>query len=271
MRKHGPDATRYLLVGQRLTVSRPFNLRWLLPVVCRDEVRRWWTVYLASWPILAAGMVWWVRSSGHGWPVAFAAAAFLLALPGILGPSVSIPVQVDLPGTAVTVAGVAFVAAGVPVAGVLLLLVAVSITEKAAVVAALMLWAWWPLLLLVVPLIADRVRRPGPDPLGPTFQHIADHPVRSSLEHHAGRWRDGWLLVAPWGACVAALYQPDWVTVTALAVAYSQLLIATDTVRLVQHVAGPVVAIAAAQRIPAEWLMLVVAVHAMWWVRPERV
>lgn len=67
--------------------------------------------------------------------------------------------------------------------------------------------------------------------------------------------------------CLAALVSPSWPVVLVLVVAYAQLLVATDTTRLVQTAAGPVVALAAAQTIPVEWLLLAVVVHAVWWWR----
>jgi hypothetical protein len=63
----------------------------------------------------------------------------------------------------------------------------------------------------------------------------------------------------------------DWRLLVVLGVAYAQLLVATDTVRLVHHVAGPAMAVAAAHVIPVEWLLLAVVVHVAWWFAPERI
>jgi hypothetical protein len=270
----GPDAARYVLAAAGVPVPRPFNLRWLLPWLLGDEVKAWRVVWLLSWPLLAGSMFGWRVAAGDDWRVAAAAAVLLVGLPGILGPHVSIPVQVDLPATALVVTGLFFVELGHPaqiVAGVAVWAVAACISEKAPVVAALTFWSFWPLLLLVVPAIAAVVRKSGPDPLGPEFQRIADHPVRTALEHHAGRWRDGWLMVAPWGVCLAALVDPSVSIVVVLVVAYLQLLVATDTVRLIHHVAGPAMAVAAAQVIPVEWLLLAVVAHVVWFWTPERI
>ena len=196
----GPDARRYLAAASGTPVPRPFHLRWLLPYCCGSSLRAWWWVWAISWPVAAAGMFAWIAPQ-HGWQIAAAATALLLSLPGILGPSVVIPVGVDLPATAVTLVSVALIATDNPwhiTAGVLLLVLAATIRETAPVWAALWVWSPWPLLALIAPLIAHLVRKQGPDPLGERFQLIADHPVRSALEHHHGRWRDAWLLVAPW-------------------------------------------------------------------------
>ena len=78
-------------------------------------------------------------------------------------------------------------------------------------------------------------------------------------------------MVAPWGVCLAGLVGSDWRLWLVLAVAYAQLLIATDSVRLYQHAAGPVLAVAAAQVVPVAWLPLAVVVHVVWWQTPERI
>lgn len=270
----GPDACRYLTLGQGEPVPRPFHLRWLLPFVCTTSPAAWWVAFVISWPLAAAGFVLWRLEAGDGFGVAIGGAALLLALPGILGPSAVIPVGVDMPATAVSLVGVWLIELGHPLqvaAGVLVIAVAACIRETSPVWSALWAWSPWPLLALLVVGIRALLAKPGPDPLGSRFDEIAAHPVRSALTAHAGRWRDGWLLVAPWGVCLLGLVGSDWRLWLVLALAYGQLLIATDSVRLYQHAAGPVMAVAAAHVIPLSWLPLAVLVHAVWWRKPERV
>jgi len=264
----GPDAARYLHRAIGGSVPRPFNMRWLLPAVCGRHLRRWWVVYVLSWPLLAVSAFAW--QADKGWQVAAATAVLLVALPGILGPSVVAPVGVDLPSSALALAGVALWPHCWPLALACVCL-ATFAKETAPVFVALWLWNPLPLLLLTLPFAAHQLIPPGPDPLGPKFQLIADHPIKASLQHHAGRWRDGWLMVAPWGVCLAALYAPDWRLLLVLAVAYGQLLIATDSVRLYQHAAGPVMAAMAAQVIPVQFLPLALVAHVVWWRTPERI
>ena len=78
-------------------------------------------------------------------------------------------------------------------------------------------------------------------------------------------------MVAPWGACLVGLYRPSLQVGVALVVAYGLLLVATDTVRLVHHAAGPVLAFAAVRNLPVEWLLVAVAVHVVWFWKVERV
>lgn len=270
----GPDAARYIALARGERVPRPFHLRWLLPKLCETSPTLWWSVFLGSWPVAAAGFVGWRLAAGDPWQLAVAGACLLLALPGILGPRAVIPVGVDMPATALSLVGVALIEWGHParvVAGVMVLMVATAIRETSPVWAALWSWSVWPLIALCVVAGRALVAKTGPDPLGPKFDEIAAHPVRAALSAHAGRWRDGWLLVAPWGVCVLALVGSDWRLWLVLALAYGQLLIATDSVRLFQHAAGPVMAAGAVQVVPMSWLPLLVAVHVVWWRKPERV
>jgi hypothetical protein len=224
---------------------------------------------------LAGGVVWWQFELGAGWERAVACSLLVCGLPGILGPPSVIPVGVDLGATACAVVAVAFTVggngSGWVAAAVIVACVAGGMKESGPVWAAV--WAWHPLPLvgLVVPLIRGLVVRPGPDPLGDRFQFIADHPVRAALVAHSGRWRDGWLMVAPWGACLLGLGRMSWPLAVALVLAYGQLLVATDTVRLVHHGAGPVLASAAVAVCPVRWLPMLVVAHVVWWRKPERI
>jgi hypothetical protein len=148
---------------------------------------------------------------------------------------------------------------------------AATMKETSPVWVALWCWSPWPLLALAAPALAAVVRRPQMDEVTahPNLRRVHDHPVRSAIEHRHGRWRDAWLMVAPWGATLAALVAPDRQTIATLAVAHGQLLVATDTVRLLATTAGPVVALAAAETYPAAWLPLVVVAHVAWWRQPE--
>lgn len=267
----GPDSARYLYAAAGINVPRPYHLRWLLPKLCGTSSRRWHAAWGAAWPVLAVSMIWWRVASGDGWPVALAATGLLLGLPGILGPSCAIPVQVDMPATAMMVLGCALSVAVHPLAGVPVFVVAACIRETSPVWAALWLWSLWPLVALGAVALAMWRIKTGPEMLGDKFAEYTAHPIRTALEHHAGRWRDAWLMVAPWGICLLALVDADWRLLVLLAVAYAQLLVAADTVRLIHHAAGPPMAVAAALVIPTPWLLLAVAVHVVWWRAPERI
>lgn len=266
----GPDAARYILAGRDQPVAFPFNLRVLWPSICRDDPRRWRALWLASWPVLAAGCVVWSLGEGAAWQRAAAAAAFLVALPGVWGPHSVRPVGVDLPTMAVAIWSAAAFAHGMPILGVVIASWAVLGKEHAPIWVALWAWTPWALLALAIVPLIWLFNRPQLDEVTamPVLKDVHDHPFRQSLAHHAGQWRDAWVMVAPWGVTLAALYRPSIWVVAALAVAYLQLIVATDTVRLYHVTAGPVMALAAAQVIPLEWLLLAVVVHVVWWRKP---
>ncbi len=269
----GPDAARYLLAGDGHRVVAPFNVRWLLPTVCRTSMRRWWVVWFASWPLLASGAALWARLSGFDWVQAAAVAVLLVALPGVLQPVSTHPVGVDLPAMALSMWSAVCFAAGQPIVGLAVAVVAVGVKEQAAVWVALWAWSPLPLLALAAVAVAYLVRRPTLDRVtssNPTLRAVHDHPVRTALEHRQqqGGWRNAWLMVAPWGVTLAALLDPSPWLIAAVVVAYLQLLVATDVVRLYQVVAGPVVCLAAAQVIPTQWLLLAVVVHVVFWRPP---
>lgn len=269
----GPDAARYLLAGSGQPVARPFNLRWLLPAICRDRLRWWWVVWGLSWVLLGLGQFWLASTAGLALVASVAASVALLAMPGVLGPAVVRPVGVDLPAMALAVLAAAAWRSDLWWLAIGLLIVASCIKETTPVWAAL--WAWTPLLLpvLLVPAITGLVRRPQIDPVTnqPHLRMVHDHPVRTALAAHSGRWRDARLWLEPWGPLLLALGSLDLQTATTLVMAHLQVLVATDTVRLVQTAAGPVVAIAAMRTVPVVWTPAVAILCVFWWRNPERI
>ena len=227
-----------------------------------------------SWVVLGVSTVGWALARGLTPAQAALTGILLLALPGILGPGVSIPVQVDLPATALTMLGVALAVTGRPiwmVVGILVIACASSVRETAPICAALWLWSPWPLIALIVPAVIALVRRPAESSGIPEWDRITAHPIRTSLEYHAGQWRNAKVMVLPWGVCLVGLYALDWKLAIVLAVAYAQLLVATDSVRLYQHVAGPALALAAASLIPDPWVPLAMVGQFFWLTIPERI
>jgi hypothetical protein len=268
----GPDAARYLLAAEGERVAFPFNLRWLLPRLCGTDLRRWWAVWGASWPLLAASLVWWARGMDASWPVAVATGVLVVALPGVLQPRSTWPVGVDLPAMATAALSAACFANGYVWLGLVAAVLAVTIKEQTPVWIAL--WAWTPLPLVVLPLVAVAylMRRPEIDRVTatPLLRRVHDHPVRSAFEHRtqAGGWRNFWLMAAPWSVGLAALLDPTPQLLVALCIAYGALLVATDTVRVYQPPAAPVVALVACGVIPERWLPLALLPAVLWWRAP---
>jgi len=266
----GPDARRYLLMVDGTPVVMPFQLRWLLPAVCRGSFTRWWVVWLLSFPLAAAGMVWWAVAAGHGWAAGAAAGVLLVGLSGLLGVK---PVETALPSMALGVLSAAAFAQGWWPLGLAFAVLAATIRESAPV--WIFLWVWNPIALaaLAAPAFRWVLHRPHMDEVtagSGVLCQVHDHPVWQALVHQDGRWRDAYLVVVPWGVTIAALYRPSWQLGVLLAVTYAQLLVTTDYTRLLHTAAGPAMALGAAVVIPVEWLALAVLVHVVWWRPPPR-
>jgi hypothetical protein len=240
----------------------PFHLRWFLPWACGERTAAWLAVNVIA--TLAAGALTAVLALQHGATEIQAgmAALLLLGLP-FVNFTWFCPVLVDMPGLAFAL-GAAVLWPVSPWAALGVCLLGGAVSEKTPVWAAV--FSLQPLLLvgLVMPLVRWLFTSAGQinplDPLAWTLdQRVA------GLKAHIGHWRDPFLMVLPWGACLIVLAQmPPLGVVLALAVGYAQLLVATDTVRLYQQ-AAPVVCIAAATQIPQEWFLPVLVAH---WFNP---
>lgn len=267
--RFGPDAARYWIAAQDQPVARPFHLRWLLPRMCGQNLDTWWSVWRVSWLVLGVGMFVLASIRTEDLGASLVATILVLALPGVWGPQVVRPVGVDLPAMALGVCAAVHAMAGNWWLAIPFALVAGATKETAPVWAALWAWSPLPLVGLAAPLIRSLIAKPAIDEVTalPPLREVHDHPIRTALK--ARRWRDGWVIVAPWGLCLAALLNlSPWVIVT-LAVAHLQLLVATDTVRLLHTAAGPVVAIAAVQVIPPQWWPAALVAHVFWFRKPE--
>ena len=266
----GPDAERYRMMSAGTAVSMPFHLRWLLPQILKSQ-SSWWAVWWGSFPLAAVGMFFWAISDGMQWQHAAAAAVLLVALPGLTGVR---PTEVSLPAMAVSTVAAACFAQGWWPAGIVIVMLASTIKESSAIWVAA--WTLNPIALigLVAPLVRMIVSKADPHDAVtdsvPVLQRVRDHPLVSSLEHHRGHWRSGWLLVAPFGACLAGLVRPSAAVVVTLVGVVAQLLLTTDLQRLMQTSAGPILALSAADVIPTEWLLLACVLHVVWWRDPVR-
>lgn len=123
-------------------------------------------------------------------------------------------------------------------------LVAGCIKETGPIFAACYGWHAVALVGLVAPLVRAATTRLGEDVEGEP--EILEHPIRASRRSHAGRWLDPTLMLSPWGLCVLAPAAREPMLLAMLAVtaflAYGQVLLAVDTVRLYQWAAPPAIA-----------------------------
>lgn len=257
-----PDGRRYLALGRGEPVGMPFALRWLLPAVCGDSLRRWRISTLAHLLALPPLLTWWLSPWVADTRLRVAGALLICGLPGVWRIHLRWPVHTDAAAMAWALGSAVAFQRHEPVLGMALALVAGAIKESAPVFAACFSWNLLPLAALAGPLVRALTARVGADPLGQ--EHVTSHPVTASRVHHLGRWFDARAMIAPWGAGILApLASSSPVTamlgVTAL-LGYAQLVVATDTARLYQW-AAPAVILATVTVIPARWAVLVLVLH----------
>ncbi len=254
-----PDGRRYLEMGAGVAQPMPFHLRALLPTICGANRNRW------AWANLfgAAGstllIVALATLSGATMGQGILAGGLFLLLPWVRF-CFGAPVLVDMPALALSLLSAVLFLGGYLYLAVFAVSIAAMASEKAPVWAAL--FAWHPVLLvgLLIPVLERLTSTPGRDAPGRPDAEVLTNPVHSAMKWHRGKWLDPRVMLLPWGACLLAVANPSWQLCAVVAVAYAQLLVATDSVRLYQQ-AAPIVCIAAATALPLSLpLVAVVAI-----------
>ena len=253
-----PDSYRYLAAGQGQRTYRPFNRRVLLPWLCGSDERRWWLVSYSALVSLPVLMAVYVLQNGVSLQAAAFAALLIALLPSVLF-WLKTPVLTDQFGIAT-----ALFAAVLPWPwNLIVCTVGAFGRETVPIFAAI--YSWDPVLLvglipigvwsLIAPVGKDQMKR----------EAWLDHPFQTSWSFKKDRLRDIQLWVTPWGAALAGLFFPSAQLVTAMFVAYTQTIIATDAVRL--YVWAAPVLILQACHVDAAWMVPLVMFH---WTNPWR-
>lgn len=214
----------------------PFQLRWLLPAVLPRNPWAWAAV---SWVALVCTCL---LFPGDLWTC-----AAWVALPWFRCMAAA-PVLVDAPAFAMSLACRRWPN---PLWGL-----GAAVSERMPVMAALMVWDA-PESLLVV-LVGMFWAGAAYLLLEPSGKHTMPSATERLLD-----WRT---MLAPWGLGVAALLIPGWTLpeVALVAVAYGQMLVATDSVRMYQW-AAPVVLPRAIAAIPLRLRLPAMVLH---WLNP---
>jgi hypothetical protein len=256
------DGRRYLHSGARQPIAFPFALRWLLPLLCGTSVRRWQLCTVAHLVLLPPLVTLWLEPWIASERLQIVGGLMICGFAGIWRMSLYRPVLVDAPAMTWGLTAAIFFQHHLWYLGILCSLVAGSIKETAPVFAACYAWNPLGLIGLAAPIVRRLTVRPGSDPLGE--ESLLRDPLRTGRLSHVGRWLDPAVMVAPWGAGVLAAFATDRAIVpilaTTAALAYSQLLLATGTVRLYQWAAPPVV-LGAASVIPDRWAIGILVLH----------
>ena len=246
-----PDSIRYLNANP----PSPFHLRPLLPGICGTSGRLWRiATYVGIGLTLAS--TWAIVGGWQG----IAAALILAALPSVRF-NATHPVLVDAAALGLTTTAAALWVHGYTLPALIVVALAAATKETSPVFAALFAWTPVLLLALLIPAVLVSLRTPGPDPLNDKHHAwILAHPIQASRKYHHRYLVDfNPTLLTPWGGAIAALGAPSLQLLATLAAGYTQLVVATDTVRLYQW-AAPTVCIAATTAVPMVWWPLLVLV-----------
>ena len=250
------DSQRYLGMGACEPQALPFAARVLAPAVCGESFAWWAACAALSNAAFAASLYWYAQLLGLGDGGAAMAVGLSWGLPGLYRYSMQEWIGVDAPARALALSSACCCLAGAWEAGVLLGIAAGVTKETAPVFAAVFAWSPLPLLGLLAPAVLWFVHRSRADSLGDP-SGVLGAPWATAREHRQYLLTHAGLMVMPWGFSLAALLKLDTVAGVALGLAYAQVLVATDEVRLYQWAAPPVV-VAAAGVLPADWLLVVV-------------
>jgi len=260
------DGRRYLAMGGGRPGAMPFALRWLLPAVCGSSVARWrrcTAIHMVLMPVLVS--IWlshWIQDA-----LLLAVGGLLVCgLPGVWRIHLRWPVLVDVTAMTWAVGSAIALQHHYYVLGVALALVAGCIKESGPIFAAC--YAWHPLALvgLAAPALRRLVAPVGPDIFDEQEASILAHPLRAGLAAHAGRWFDLRVMLTPWGVgLLGGLITPRStfpMLIITLMLAYGQLLVATDSVRLYQWAAPPLI-LATISVVPPEFAVVALLVHLL--------
>lgn len=249
-----PDSRRYVSMAEGRGAPRPFCYRWLLPVLCGASLVRWRVASVLGVLLTCIG----IMSLCGSWWQALAGVVVFVALP-MTEFNLRNPVLTDSLALGLATVSAALFANDLVVPAVLVACVAGMVKESAPVFAALFAFTPWLLLALIPVLVRMVVVKPGVDVVvGPGIEDTLRHPFRTGVRFHREMvLTRNVYLIAPWGGLLVALSVVDMRLALCVVVAYGQLLLATDTVRLYQWCA-PLVIVYAVACVPTSWLLLLV-------------
>lgn len=244
-------------MSQGTHVENPYNLRWLAPFICRNDLA--WIITTSTSIIATCTLA---AIYANAWPAALLA----LGLSGVVLFNAHHPILVDTPAMALALAATITNQHHQIVATILLALLAGATKETAPVFAALWAWSPLPLIGLAAPTIRAIFWRPGPDLIGDEAsdarQHLKPLIIKTRLMQ-APQFGTEWVL--GWGVTLIALSAFDLQMGLVLLVAYAQLAIATDTMRLTAWAFPPLVAATCANVNPKWWVPMIVVHLANPW------
>lgn len=242
-----PDGRYYIRMHDGMPVPRPYAWRWLLPLLPLNiwALTTWTSLVLT--PVCAA--YYFSERGLHGHELTFAV-ALLSVVPGVWRLALSLPILCDTPAFAAALA-VAALSVRHPWAAAVAALPLGAAYEKGPVFAALWGWSWWPLMGLT---FVGWFRKHAPH--DETTPEWIKHPFLTAMKYRERLGLDMEAYLLPFGASLLAFTAPfSWQVILTTAVAFGQLFIAQDTIRLLVW-AAPVLVCAAVPQIPQAWYVL---------------
>lgn len=191
------DGTIYLRMGRRERAIRPFNRRWLMPLILRDNADAWTIASAACTCLMFPVFAYYLGILGMAPWQQFAGAVLLMILPGTGPLLVRFPVLVDAEALLLGLAAAVLELKGFHAWGIAVAAVGCAAKEIAPLLAACCSFSPWPLLGYGAGLVWFATK-PLPNPHGSLM-----YSAGTFLAHRERHWNllfDAQQMILPWGA-----------------------------------------------------------------------
>ena len=261
-RQESPDSKRYFAMGSGITQINPFNLRWLLPFICRNNITAWNVFNIGSLILIPVVMYMLLIVKGYSETQSLIGCALVCGLSGVMLVNYIAKYLTDSFGMLMVLCSAIAFQLNNPIAGIIFSCIGSMANEKVFIYSALTSWNSLALIGGIPVLIRYLLVKPAKtDYLGDTEQ--LKHPLKLAHQFHKNRY---FSIVLVWGVCILALNDMTLQLALTLFVAYLSCIGATDLTRLFQW-AFPVVVIATVNVFPIEYTLPLLAIH---WFNGER-
>jgi hypothetical protein len=239
------DSDKYIR-GHLTGVWRPFHRRPLIPLIAQGNTKVFHGITAASLILTGPLLAWYLVLHGLSTTQALYGVLAYTSLWGVFGLLVLCPVLVDAPSTLLGLLGACWwLQTGDPWGLIFLGLLSGTVKEQGPIFMALYAWSPLPLIGLLFTAYADYKGAPMPE--GQDHIFALHHPFAHAqcFRNLHGTFHPN--MVASWGLLLPlAMLHPTTILWVTLAVAYGQLMMASDLSRLYQQ-AFPVVILSAFQ------------------------
>lgn len=244
------DGWRYQALYER-SVPKPYNYRWLIPKIAKQDRRRWSIISISSILLMIPGMRWLTGRWSSG--------LFLFGLSGIWPFAKKYPVLVDPPAMASAIIAAAAVKHKKWPLAIAASIFSGASKEIGPIFASLYAWHPLPLIGLISPLVRHFYEE-GEDVTDDYSHQLLKAPFRNAWSSRIDKLYDPNLWLTPWGVCLLGFFKGDIRTISTLSVAYAQCVRSNDSIRLYQW-AWPVLAENTLEILPKEFWFGALTLH----------